>query len=154
MFLVSYLQYLTDIQHRNRKGTGMSGILDVCSSLSLGDGTIKADFIGRGNIWINNYYDGTALSLARVVLSQALFKTAPGQLSVTAYDEDLTGLFAPFASLSAGESRVLNFINDQRQLTEELSHLRQEIQAVQNVIQGRTKSLLEFRSMLNRPVEG
>ena len=132
----------------------MSGILDVCSSLSLGDGTIKADFIGRGNIWINNYYDGTALSLARVVLSQALFKTAPGQLSVTAYDEDLTGLFAPFASLSAGESRVLNFINDQRQLTEELSHLRQEIQAVQNVIQGRTKSLLEFRSMLNRPVEG
>ena len=127
------------------------GILDVCSSLALGND--KIGFLGKGNIWINNTYSPDVNKLARHIIGEALFTTAPGQLSVLGYDGDLSGLFAPFASLSTGEGRVLELISDEKDLATHLQYVQQQIQAVQNVIQGRNDSLLEFRKEINRPVE-
>lgn len=130
----------------------MGGILDVCSQLTF-EGGLRADFIGKGNIWIENTYQPEVLRLAQYVLHQALAGTAPGQLSVWGYDSDLSGVFAPFAALSAGESRQLDLIGGQKELLERLDFIRQQIQTVQNVIQGRAPSLLEFRAATGRPVE-
>lgn len=130
----------------------MGNILDVCSRLSIG--TLSADFIGRGNLWINNTYSGSVTRLARLILCEAIFNTAPGQLMILGYDGELSGIFAPFAALSAGESRILDFVNDEKQLAVELKNLQQQIQAVQNVIQGRKDSLIEFREGVQRPIEG
>ncbi len=133
----------------------MPNILDVYSRLSVGTPQpLTADFIGRGNLWINNTYDPSVNRLARAILSEAILHTAPGQLSVLGYDGDLSGVFAPFAALSAGESKVLEFINDEKELTEQLKNLQQQIRAVQNVIQGREDSLLAFREAVERPIEG
>ena len=130
-------------------------VLDVCSSFSVGDKEkLSADFIGRGNLWINNVYNASVNDLARYVLCEAIFKTAPGQLSILGYDGDLSGVFAPFAALSAGESRILNFITDEKQLMPKLRDLQQQILAVQNVIQGRENSLIEFRKRVQRSIEG
>lgn len=133
----------------------MSNILDVYSKLSIGSPqALTADFIGRGNLWINNSYDPSVNRLARTILNEAIQKTAPGQLSVLGYDGDLSGIFAPFAALSAGESKILEFVNDEKQLLEQLKNLQQQIRAVQNVIQGRKDSLLAFRQDVQRPIEG
>ena len=130
-------------------------VLDVCSTLSMGNSEkLTADFIGKGNIWVDNTYNASVNQLARFVLCEAIFKTAPGQLSILGYDGDLSGVFAPFAALSAGESRILDFITDEKQLLSKLKELQQQIQAVQNVIQGRKDSLIEFRKSVQRPIEG
>lgn len=132
----------------------METILDVCSELSFGnDRSIKVDFIGKGNVWISNVYDASVLKLAQQVIYQAISKTAPGQLSVVGYDSDLSGVFAPFAELSSGEARLLELIPNEQSLKQYLLYLRQQIQAVQNVIQGREPNLISFRRSIGRPIE-
>ena len=131
----------------------MSGILDVYSELSF-EGGLRAPFIGKGNIWIDNSPGRPEdLRLARYILHKALTGTALGQLSIWGYDSNLSGVFAPFAALSAGESRLLDLIGTQQDLVHRLDYMCQQIQTVQNVIQGRAASLLEFRASTGRPVE-
>lgn len=133
----------------------MADILDVYGTLTLGaDGGLQADFLGKGNLWINNTYDEAPLRLARHIIHEALLHTAPGQLSILGYDSDLSGVFAPFAALSAGETKQFEFIADERALEKNLSYLWQQVRDVQNVIQGRCPTLSAFRRRTGRPVEG
>lgn len=133
----------------------MSGILDVCSELTIGvQGAFSVDFIGKGNIWVNNTYDESVSNLTKYIIAEALKKTAPGQLSVVGYDSDLSGIFAPFASLSTGELKTLELISDWKGFEAYLDYIWQQIVSVQNVIQGRSRSLLEFRRDNRRPIEG
>lgn len=133
----------------------MSSILDVCSELKIGtQEAFSVDFIGKGNIWVNNTYEESVLNLTKFIIAEALKKTAPGQLSIVGYDSDLSGIFAPFASLSTGESKTLELISDKKGFETYLDYIWQQIVSVQNVIQGRTRSLLEFRRATNRPIEG
>lgn len=132
----------------------MNNPFDVCSELKLGtDPQISVDFIGKGNIWINNTYDPSVIHLARQVIYEALSRTAPGQLQIWGYDNDLSGILAPFSALSGGETRQLEIIADEKGFKDYLEYMRQQIQNVQNVIQGRTDTLIEFRKLINRPVE-
>lgn len=132
----------------------MDNILNVYSEVSLGDGPqLTADFIGKGNVWINNTYNSYVNKLARTIISQAICETAPGQLSIIGYDSDLSGIFAPFSSLSSGDSKILEIISNEKDFQGYLDHLWQHIQSVQNVIQGRAESLYEFREQVNRPIE-
>lgn len=133
----------------------MNNILDVYDKLQLGDNQNQTiDFLGKANIWINNTYDRTVIDYARLIITEALKNTTPGQLSVVGYDSDLSGIFSPFASLSAGEAKVLELISGEKEFKNYLDYLWQQIQSVQNVIQGRSMSLYEFRKMTGRPVEG
>ena len=133
----------------------MEELLEVCSELQIGDNIqFILRFIGKGNIWINNTYEPEVTALARIVVFSALMETAPGQLKVIGYDSDLSGIFAPFASLTSGSSRQMELIRDERELEEQLNYLWQQVGIVQNVIQGRADSLLEFRRITNRAVEG
>ena len=93
----------------------MSSILDVCDKLVLDESnSTSIDFIGRGNIWINNTYNYSVVKLAQQIIINAITNTAPGQLSIVGYDDDLSGVFAPFSALSAGESRILEIISDKK----------------------------------------
>ena len=129
----------------------MSNILDVYSELRIDP--LTAPFLGRGNLWVNNTYDKSVGDLTKHIIVEALKNTAPGQLSVVGYDSDLSGIFAPFASLSTGEVKTLELISDKKEFESYLDIIWQQIQSVQNVIQGRSRSLLEFREKNNRPVE-
>ncbi len=132
----------------------MGNILDVCSLLSINDSnSLDIDFIGKGNIWINNTYQPDEVSLAQHIIYQALSRTAPGQLAIWGYDGELSGIFAPFSLLSGGEVRLLELISDDKELRAYLGYAKQQIQATQNVIQGRKDSLIEFRKCIQRPVE-
>lgn len=133
----------------------MNRILEVCSKLEFSDkNSLNIDFIGRGNVWINNNYEQSVILLARYIIHQALMNTAPGQLSIVGYDSDLSGVFAPFSALSAGESKQLELISDEKDFITRLNYITQQIQAVQNVIQGRSESLIDFRRDVQRPIEG
>lgn len=129
----------------------MSNILDVYSEFRID--SLMAPFLGRGNLWVNNTYDKSVGELTKHIIVEALKNTAPGQLSVVGYDSDLSGIFAPFASLSTGEVKTLELISDKKEFESYLDIIWQQIQSVQNVIQGRARSLLEFREKNNRPVE-
>lgn len=135
---------------------GMADLLQTCEKLEIGDGRgrISIPFIGHGNIWIENGYDADTMKLVRYVILSALKGTAPGQLCIDAYDSNLSGVFAPYAQLSQGEPRQLTFIGSAKGLSDYLGYLKQEILDVQNVIQGRAGSLVEFRETVRRPVEG
>ena len=98
----------------------MEELLEVCSELQIGDNIqFILRFIGKGNIWINNTYEPEVTALARIVVFSALMETAPGQLKVIGYDSDLSGIFAPFASLTSGSSRQMELIRDERELEEQ-----------------------------------
>lgn len=129
----------------------MSNILDVCSSINIGNQNI--DFIGKKNLWIDNSYEKSVYELAKYIILEAVQNTALGQLSIIGYDKDLSGILAPFSSLSAGESKILDIVTTKEQFEQKLNFLVSEIQSVQNVIQGRKESLLEFRENIGRPVE-
>ncbi len=132
----------------------LNDILDVYDKLYVGDDkSVSLNFIGRGNIWISNTYENFVVHLARQIIHDAIMKTAPGQLSVVGYDSDLSGIFAPFSALSAGESKILELISDEKEFLKRLEYIAQQIQAVQNVIQGREDNLIEFRKKIQRPVE-
>jgi len=130
----------------------MDSVLNVCSELNIGG--LSVDYIGKGNIWIDNTYDESVCNLTKLVITEALKNTAPGQLSIVGYDSDLSGIFSPFASLSNGEQKTLELISNEKAFKEYLDYIWQQIQSVQNVIQGRSRSLLEFRRANNRPIEG
>ena len=133
----------------------MNVILNICEHLQFGSlESAPVDFLGCGNIWINNTQSDDVVHLARYVILEALTKTAPGQLNIVGYDSDLSGIFAPFASLSAGENRQMEYIQDEKSLMQLVDHLWLQIQSVQNVIQGRAQNLTEFRRQVNRPIEG
>lgn len=133
----------------------MKDILAVCSDLTIGNtNPIVVDFIGKGNIWINNTYTESVSNLTKYIVSEALRNTAAGQLSIVGYDSDLSGVFAPFASISTGEAKTLELVSGPKEFKEYLDYTWQQITAVQNVIQGRTRSLLDFRRSTNRPIEG
>lgn len=130
-------------------------ILEVYDKLQFGSNShLCIDFVGRGNVWINNTYDLSVTKLARQIIFEAIHNTAPGQLSIIGYDSDLSGVLAPFSTLSSGETKLLEIITEEKGFREYLEHIRQQIQAVQNVIQGRNDSLIEFRESIMRPVEG
>lgn len=130
-------------------------ILEVYDKLQIGTNSrMNINFVGRGNVWINNTYDSSVIRLARQIIFEAIHNTAPGQLSIIGYDSDLSGVLAPFSTLSSGETKLLEIITEEKGFREYLEHIRQQIQAVQNVIQGRNDSLIEFRESIMRPVEG
>ena len=132
----------------------MNDILKVCSEIKVGNrNAFVVDFIGKGNIWINNTYSDSVSDLTKKLIFESLCRTAPGQLSVVGYDSDLSGVFAPFSSLSTGEAKILELISDHKDFLKHLDYAWQQIVAVQNVIQGRTRSLTEFRQTCNRPIE-
>jgi len=141
--------------HYAYSGGNVNSLLEVCDRLTIGAGpSIEVDFIGRANIWVNNTYEEGVVDLVRYIVFEAASKTAPGQLSIVGYDSDLSGVFAPFAALSAGETKRLELIADEKELETHLNYTWQQIQAVQNVIQGRNHSLIDFRKAIDRPVEG
>ena len=131
-----------------------NSILNVCDKLHFGkqDG-ICIPFLGQGNVWIRNSYSPDVIALARHIIHEAIQRTAPGQLSIIGFDSDYSGLFAPFAEISSGETKRLSLLSSAKELDSTLNFLGQHIQAVQNVIQGRYDDLTAFRQYLSQPVE-
>lgn len=131
-----------------------NNLLKVSDTLSIGKtGKIAINFIGKGNIWLKNTYKEDTTSLARYIISKAIFQTEVGQLSLIGYDAGYSGVFAPFSSLTSGVNKQLELIKDNKELEHLFEFIGIQIQAVQNVIQGRKSNLIDFRKSINRPVE-
>ena len=125
----------------------------VADTISLGNDILG--FIGRSNIWVeDSLVNRDSVRFTQFLMAKALEETAPGQLEVLVFDDALKGMAAPFQEVNSGGEKILHHINDTQELTETIHHLHEHIQAVLNVIQGRTESLLEFRQQLSPKVEG
>ena len=125
----------------------------VADTISLGNDILG--FIGRSNIWVeDSLVNRDSVRFTQFLMAKALEETAPGQLEMLVFDDALKGMAAPFQEVNSGGEKILRHINDTQELTETIHHLHEHIQAVLNVIQGRTESLLEFRRQLSPKVEG
>ena len=125
----------------------------VADTISLGNDILG--FIGRSNIWVeDSLVNRDSVRFTQFLMAKALEETAPGQLEMLVFDDALKGMAAPFQEVNSGGEKILHHINDTQELTETIHHLHEHIQAVLNVIQGRTESLLEFRRQLSPKVEG
>ena len=125
----------------------------VADTISLGNDILG--FIGRSNIWVeDSLVNRDSVRFTQFLMAKALEETAPGQLEVLVFDDALKGMAAPFREVNSGGEKILRHINDTQELTETIHHLHEHIQAVLNVIQGRTESLLDFRQQLSPRVEG
>ena len=125
----------------------------VADTISLGNDILG--FIGRSNIWVeDSLVNRDSVRFTQFLMAKALEQTAPGQLEVLVFDDALKGMAAPFQEVNSGGEKILRHINDTQELTETIHHLHEHIQAVLNVIQGRTESLLDFRQQLSPKVEG
>lgn len=126
-------------------------LLETYSNLRIGSKNFE--FIGKGNIWIEDGFDSHTLSMAQYLIKQALEKTCVGQLEVIGYDSLLSGIFAPFSSLSSGENRLLTQISNEEDLFTYLNYIKEHIRGVQNIIQGRTSSLFSLREQGGEAIE-
>ena len=125
----------------------------VADTISLGNDILG--FVGRSNIWVeDSLVNRDSVRFTQFLMAKALEETAPGQLEVLVFDDALKGMAAPFQEVNSGGEKILRHINDTQELTETIHHLHEHIQAVLNVIQGRTESLLDFRRQLSPKVEG
>ena len=125
----------------------------VADTISLGNDILG--FIGRSNIWVeDSLVNRDSVRFTQFLMAKALEETAPGQLEMLVFDDALKGMAAPFQEVNSGGEKILHHINDTQELTETIHHLHEHIQAVLNVIQGRTESLLDFRQQLSPKVEG
>ena len=125
----------------------------VADTISLGNDILG--FIGRSNIWVeDSLVNRDSVRFTQFLMAKALEETAPGQLEMLVFDDALKGMAAPFQEVNSGGEKILRHINDTQELTETIHHLHEHIQAVLNVIQGRTESLLDFRRQLSPKVEG
>ena len=125
----------------------------VADTISLGNDILG--FIGRSNIWVeDSLVNRDSVRFTQFLMAKALEETAPGQLEMLVFDDALKGMAAPFQEVNSGGEKILRHINDTQELTETIHHLHEHIQAVLNVIQGRTESLLDFRQQLSPKVEG
>ena len=125
----------------------------VADTISLGNDILG--FIGRSNIWVeDSLVNRDSVRFTQLLMAKALEETAPGQLEMLVFDDALKGMAAPFQEVNSGGEKILRHINDTQELTETIHHLHEHIQAVLNVIQGRTESLLDFRQQLSPKVEG
>ena len=125
----------------------------VVDTISLGNDILG--FIGRSNIWVeDSLVNRDSVRFTQFLMAKALEETAPGQLEMLVFDDALKGMAAPFQEVNSGGEKILRHINDTQELTETIHHLHEHIQAVLNVIQGRTESLLDFRRQLSPKVEG
>ena len=125
----------------------------VADTISLGNDILG--FIGRSSIWVeDSLVNRDSVRFTQFLMAKALEETAPGQLEMLVFDDALKGMAAPFQEVNSGGEKILRHINDTQELTETIHHLHEHIQAVLNVIQGRTESLLDFRRQLSPKVEG
>lgn len=132
----------------------MGNLFEVADYLNFDKkSSFSVPFIGRGNIWIDNNYDYSTVELAQDIIFEALNRTAPGQLQITGYDSELSGVFAPFSSLTSGEMNLISILQNENEFDDYLDFLWHHIESVQDVIQGRERDLITFRSKVGRPTE-
>ncbi|MGU7831599.1 FtsK/SpoIIIE domain-containing protein [Streptococcus suis] len=129
----------------------MNKRLDVLDYLQLG--TINLQFIGKGNIWLEDRFDDATKMLVQYFLSEALIKTSVGQIEVVTYDGFLSGVFAPFSSLSSGENKLMRQLSSETELLHYLLYLKEHIRGIQNLIQGNAPSLYKLRSDNQQVIE-
>lgn len=126
--------------------------LMVAEKIVLGQARIS--LFGTGNIWIEDSLENrSSVGLVQHVIQQALQATAPGQLEVIVFDDALSGLSAPFESLNSGGERLLQTLYEHQDFKAVLKFLRDHVQGVNNVMQGLSPNLVEFRAMVSYPVE-
>ena len=106
-------------------------ILDVCSNLKINE--VDVDFIGKGNIWINDTFDSYVGLFARSILAEAIKNTSPGQLTIYGYDSSISGLFSSFSVLSSIEPKFLEIMTDDSDFTVCLEQLTRHVVSVQNM---------------------
>ena len=127
--------------------------LAVASDLVLGQSRVP--FIGRANLWVeDSLIDRSSIQLVQEIVGQAITGTGPGQLEVLVYDENLSGVAAPFSALNNGGERLLDTIIDPAELAQRLAMLRQHVQGVNGVVQSKAPDLTSFRQQVAFPVEG
>ncbi|MDR2373180.1 MAG: hypothetical protein LBD77_03585, partial [Bifidobacteriaceae bacterium] len=111
--------------------------------------------IGQASVWVeDSIADRSSIGFTQWIIQQALAASAPGQLELIVFDEALTGLSAPFEAVNSGGEKLMRVTHDQQEFKATLAYLRDHVQGVNNVMQGRADTLVEFRRAVNYPVEG
>lgn len=128
-------------------------ILSVPREIVLG--AARLPFFGDGNIWVEDSIENRdSVGLVQAIVQQSLEGTGPGQLELIVFDDALSGLSAPFEALNSGGEKLMQTLYEQQDFTTVLKFLRDHVQGVNNVMQGLATNLVDFRSMVDYPVEG
>lgn len=127
-------------------------VLEVSDEITLGQARIP--FFGQGNIWVEDSIENRAsVGLVQTIIRQALEGTCPGQAELIVFDDALSGLSAPFEALNSAGEKLLQTLYEHRELKAVLKYLRDHVHGVNNVMQGLAPNLVDFRSMVDFPVE-
>lgn len=131
----------------------VAGLLRVAEDIQIGAARIP--LLGSSNIWIEDSLgDRVSIQLAQTVIQCTLEDTAAGQLEVIVFDDALSGLAAPFSRLNKGGEKILQVLHDAQEFKAALRYLCDHVQAVKNVMEGETPTLVSFRRKRQYPVEG
>ena len=115
----------------------------------------RVPFVGRANAWVEDLVlDPASDGLTKWLIQQAVEGTQPGQLEVIVFDDELSGVSAPFDALNTGGEKLLRTLHDAQELGEVFAFLRDHIQGVNNVMKGMYPTLVDYRAKVGYPVEG
>lgn len=130
-----------------------SPLLRVGETIHLGSADVP--LLGHSNVWVEDSLNNeSSICLTQAIIQKALEATAPGQLEVLVFDDGLSGLAAPFWSLNEGGERLLSILNDAQEFKANLRFLRNHVQSVKNMMQGKERDLPSYRRGVNYQVEG
>ncbi|WOQ16721.1 FtsK/SpoIIIE domain-containing protein [Raineyella sp. W15-4] len=133
--------------------TPTRNILSVPEEIAVG--AARLPFFGHGNIWVEDSIENRdSVGLVQSIVQQALTRTGPGQLELVVFDDALSGLSAPFETLNSGGEKLMQTLYEQQDFKAVLKFLRDHVQGVNNVMQGREPTLVDYRSRIEYPVEG
>ena len=144
--------YILNSVRPTRKGVLYMHGMTVSNRVYVGTRRLPVGCIGEANIWLEEDFCLRTVYLAQEIIIKALDGTSAGDLEVIIFDYNLRGISAPFAALR--DRGLLRTLLTESELTNYISLLKQHIQGVRDVIQGRESSLFEFRATVGKPIEG
>src|SRR4051794_13500995 len=104
-----------------------TGLFAVADSIDVAGCSLP--LFGQGNLWIvDSVEDRDSIEVAQEIVAQSLSKTSPGQLEVIFFDDNLSGISAPFISANNGGRKIITTVHDQRDFADFVKYLRDHVQ--------------------------
>lgn len=120
----------------------------------IGDDATRVPLLGHANLWVeDSITDHRSEAFMQWCLQRAIEGTAPGQLEILVFDDELSGLAAPFEGINGAGERILQVLDGREDLGSALRNIRAQIQGVNSVIAGRADTLPQFRRDVDFPVD-
>lgn len=152
---------LFDDDHREDRTENIPALLTLGSlTLTRRNSGVNEDvqvpwvipLFGQGHIFFEQALDNEGNVELQSIVASCLAQSDPGQVEVTFFDPQLTGIASPFVQLNDSQGDTIRVLNQSEKLKAALIEASDEITSIDGKIANSKLSLTEFRAKVGFPV--